>query len=213
MKIVVLDGQLLNPGDLSWEKLRSLGVCEIYERTPPELFLERCRDADILITNKVPVTKERIDQLPRLRYIGVTATGYDNIDVQAAQDKGIIVTNVPNYSTASVAQHTIALLLAIVNTVDLHRQAVQSGEWVRSPRFLFLEKKFHRSRFTHLGNYWIWCHWSIRCQNSASVWDESIDIHPHPKPSWLCRSKNTFSAKRRHQPTLPPHKRHQRFDQ
>jgi glycerate dehydrogenase len=139
-KIVVLDGYLLNPGDLNWKDLTSLGNCEIYDRTPPELVLKRCHDAEIAITNKVEFTKELIDQLPRLKYIGVTATGYNNIDSQAAKNKGILVTNVPNYSTASVAQHTIALLLSIVNSIDLHNRAVKEGEWSRCLDFCFWKK-------------------------------------------------------------------------
>src|SRR6478609_2239264 len=109
--IAVLDGHCLNPGDLSWQGLEALGKCVVYERTPPELLAERLREADIALTNKVPLRRELLSGQSRLKYIGVTATGYNIIDVDAAREFGIVVTNVPTYGTMSVAQMVFAHLL------------------------------------------------------------------------------------------------------
>ncbi|HOG50677.1 MAG TPA: D-2-hydroxyacid dehydrogenase, partial [Lentisphaeria bacterium] len=111
--IVVLDGNALNPGDLSWSELEALGHCVVYEHTPPELVLERAREADIILTNKTLLTATTIAALPRLKYIGVLATGVNVVDVAAARQRGILVTNVPAYSTPSVVQLTFALLLEL----------------------------------------------------------------------------------------------------
>lgn len=130
MKIVLLDGHTINPGDLSWEQIEDL--CDefvVYERTPPELLAERGGDCDVLMTSKCPITREFMEHAPNLKYIGSTATGYNNIDTQAAKDLGIAVTNIPAYSTDAVAQHTIALLLELSNHVGLHDGSVRSGEW------------------------------------------------------------------------------------
>jgi len=135
--IVVLDGALMNSGDLSWDDLLALGNCALYERTPPHLVLDRCRDAEIVISNKVVLSREIIDQLPRLKYIGITATGTNNVDLKAAAERGIVATNIPAYSTPSVAQHTIALLLEATNQVGRHAAAVNGGEWESSPDFCF----------------------------------------------------------------------------
>ena len=139
MNIVVVDGHTLNPGDLSWEELKALGSCVIYERSTPAEVLKRAVDAQILITNKAPLGREQIRALPRLRYIGVTATGYNIIDVAAAREQGIIVTNVPAYGTRSVAQHTFALLLELTQHAGHHSQRVRDGAWVRSPDWCFWE--------------------------------------------------------------------------
>lgn len=138
MKIVILDGHLMNPGDFSWEPYSSLGHCTIYERTPENLVVERCKDAEIVLTNKVVFSKAVIEQLPKLKYIGVTATGYNVVDVQAAAARKVIVTNVPAYSTSSVVQHTLALLLELTNQVGLHNEAVHSGAWEKCPDFSFM---------------------------------------------------------------------------
>lgn len=137
MKITVVDGNTLNPGDLSWDELRKFGECEIYPRTPADLLIERCKDATAIITNKVRLLRNEIEQLPALKYIGVTATGYNNIDIVAAREKDIIVTNVPAYSTPSVAQLTFALIMEITNNVGLNNAAVQAGQWTRSADFSF----------------------------------------------------------------------------
>lgn len=137
MKIVVLDGYTMNPGDLSWDELKSLGECFIYDRTPKELVVTRAADAEIVLTNKVVLDKEVIESLPRLRYIGVLATGYNVIDISEAKKRGIVVTNVPDYSTMSVVQLTFALLLELTHHVGLHSESVRRGDWTKSPDFCY----------------------------------------------------------------------------
>lgn len=137
MKIVVLDGYALNPGDLSWEPLRALGECVIYDRTPEPEILARAQGASAILTNKTPLRSDTLAALPDLRYIGVLATGYDVVDVAQAARQNILVTNVPEYSTDSVAQLVFALLLELTSHVGLHSDAVARGEWSRSPDFCF----------------------------------------------------------------------------
>jgi glycerate dehydrogenase len=137
MKIVVLDGFTLNPGDNPWTELKKLGEVVIYERTPPEDMLERSAGAQILVTNKVEVTREHISQLPDLKFIAVTATGFNCVDVEAARERSIPVSNVPTYGTDSVAQFVFAFLLTHCHHVVLHDQAVKAREWSRSPDFCF----------------------------------------------------------------------------
>jgi glycerate dehydrogenase len=137
MKIVVLDGYALNPGDLSWDPLRALGDLEIFDRTVPDLAIERARGATIVLTNKTPLTAEVLDQLPDLRYIGALATGYNVIDIEAARRRGIVVSNVPTYGTASVAQFVFALLLELCHRVVQHAEAVRDGTWTRNPDWSF----------------------------------------------------------------------------
>lgn len=137
MKIVVLDGYTTNPGDLSWDKLKELGEIVIYDRTPVELTAERIKDADIVLTNKAPVSRETMGQCERLKYIGVLATGFNIVDVAAAKEKNIIVTNIPTYGTAAVAQFTIALLLEVCHHIGEHNRAVKNGDWATSKDWSF----------------------------------------------------------------------------
>lgn len=139
MKIVVLDGHTLNPGDLSWQALEKYGEVKVYERTPheQELILERIGDAEAIIINKIPITKEIIQALPQLKYIGVSATGYNVVDVTAATAKKITVTNIPSYGTQAVAQFTFALLLEVTSFVGQHNQSVQAGDWQKSVDFTY----------------------------------------------------------------------------
>lgn len=137
MKIVVLDGYTLNPGDLSWDNLASLGDLTIYDRTPSELVFERSTGADIILTNKTILTGEMLKTLTGLRYVGVLATGYNVIDTATAHELGIIVTNIPAYSTDSVAQITFALILELCLHVQDHSNAVLAGEWASSVDFTF----------------------------------------------------------------------------
>jgi len=139
MKIVVLDAYTSNPGDLSWAPLTALGPCELFDRTPPDLVVERARDAEIVLTNKAVLDARAIEALPKLRYIGVLATGYNIVDVAAARRRGIPVCNVPEYGTASVAQATFALLLELTNHVGHHAQTVRQGRWSASPDFCYWE--------------------------------------------------------------------------
>ena len=141
MDIVIFDGYTINPGDLSWEKLDNM--CDkltVFDSTPMDKALSRIGDSEILMTSKCPITREFMEKCPNLRYIGCTATGYNNIDVRAAADLGIAVTNVPAYSTDAVAQHTIALMLELTNNVGLHNQSVQNGQWAQSDYFCYWEK-------------------------------------------------------------------------
>jgi len=140
MKIVVVDGHALNPGDLSWKPLEDLGHCTIYPRTPPEAIVERCREADAVVTNKVPFDVDRLAQLPRLRYLGVTATGYNIVDVAAARQRNIIVTNVPAYSTDSVAQAVFAHLFNLTLHTEHHAQTVSAGRWSQCPDFCYWDR-------------------------------------------------------------------------
>lgn len=137
MKIVILDGYALNPGDLSWEALQKLGELTVYDRTPADKVVERAVGAEVLITNKTPIGEKDLNQLPDLKYIGVIATGYNIIDIDTAKKKGILVTNVPGYSTASVVQLTFALLLELCLHVQRHSDSVMEGKWARSLDFSF----------------------------------------------------------------------------
>ena len=132
MKIVVLDGHTLNPGDLDWTKLEQLGELTVYDRTSADKIVDRARDATIVLTNKTPITAEVITQLPSLKYIGVLATGYNVVYVDAAKQKGILVTNVPGYGAASVAQLSFALILELCHHVQRHSDGVMEGKWSRS---------------------------------------------------------------------------------
>jgi glycerate dehydrogenase len=132
MKIVVTDGYTLNPGDLSWALLETLGEVRYHDRTTPDEVISRCREANVIVTNKTPVTEEVMAAAPKLRLIAVTATGYNIIDVEATKRRGIVVSNVPEYGTFSVAQHTFALLLELTNQAGLHSRSVREGEWVKS---------------------------------------------------------------------------------
>ena len=137
MKGIILDGYALNPGDLSYSVFSDLADFEIHDITKADDVYSRCVGKDIVITNKVPFSKEIISQLPQLKYIGVTATGYNIIDTQAAAEAGIAVTNIPSYSTDAVAQHVFAFLLSLSNSVILHDESVKRGDWERSDNFCY----------------------------------------------------------------------------
>lgn len=140
MHIVVLDGHTLNPGDLSWDELCALAPCDIHERTAQEQLHARAKYADILITNKAPLRRQHFAELPKLKYIGVTATGYNIVDSAAARERGIVVTNVPTYGTRSVAQMTFALLLELTQHAGLHSWRVREGAWSASVDWCFWER-------------------------------------------------------------------------
>lgn len=137
MKIVVLDSFALNPGDLSWDWLEKLGECEIHHRTPKEKILERCKGAEIVLTNKTPLTAETLEKLPDLKYIALLSTGYNIVDCEYAKSRGIPVSNIPAYSTNAVAQLTFSLILEITNAVGLHSESVKSGDWSTCPDFCY----------------------------------------------------------------------------
>ena len=137
MKIVILDGYTANPGDLSWKELENQGELTVYDRTKPSETLTRIADADIVLTNKVVIGREIIAQLPQLKYIGVLATGYNVVDIEAAHERGIIVTNVPAYSTESVAQMVFAHLLTVTNRTEHYAIQNRSGHWTENPDFCY----------------------------------------------------------------------------
>ena len=136
-RIVVLDGYTLNPGDLSWEPLEQISECSIYERTPAEKIVERAQPAEIVLTNKTPLSKKSIDSLPNLKYIGVLATGYNIVDIAAAGERDIVVANVPTYGTDSVAQMVFAHLLNLTQRVGDHAQSVREEAWTKCPDFCY----------------------------------------------------------------------------
>ncbi|MDO4486738.1 MAG: D-2-hydroxyacid dehydrogenase [Bacillota bacterium] len=141
MDIVIFDGYTINPGDLSWEKLENMcSKLTVFDATPMDKALSRIGNSEILMTSKCPITRDFMEKCPNLKYIGCTATGYNNIDVRAAADLGIAVTNIPAYSTDAVAQHTIALMLELTNNVGLHNQSVQNGQWAESDYFCYWKK-------------------------------------------------------------------------
>ena len=137
MKIVVLDGYTENPGDLSWDGLHALGELTVYDRTRPEEAASRIQDAEIIVTNKVPVTRALLDQCTGIRYVSVLATGYNVVDLKAASERGIPVSNVPAYSTAAVGQFTIGMLLEICCQIGFHDRSVHNGDWAACPDFCY----------------------------------------------------------------------------
>jgi glycerate dehydrogenase len=137
MKIIVLDGYTLNPGDQSWDQLLKLGEVTIYDRTPVDKIIERSQGAEILITNKTPLGEDTLNNLPQVKYIGVLATGYNIVDTEVAKKRGIVVTNIPSYSTFSVAQLTFALILELCHHVQRHSDSVMKGKWADSIDFCY----------------------------------------------------------------------------
>ena len=153
MKIVVLDGYGLNPGDLSWNGLEALGELTVYDRTAPDELMERSSGAEVLITNKTVITAENMAALPALKYIGVLATGYNIVDVAAAKERGIIVTNIPAYSTASVAQMVFAHLLNITQRVGHYAHANRQGRWADNSDFCYDGIGWKENRHCRVGKY------------------------------------------------------------
>jgi glycerate dehydrogenase len=151
MKIVVLDGYTLNPGDLSWGRLEALGECSVYGRTAPEDIVERAGETEIVLTNKTVLSGDIVRRLARLRYIGVLATGYNVVDVEAAGERGIPVTNVPSYGTPSVAQMVFAHLLNLTQHVAHHAQTVRDGRWAACPDFCYWDMPLLELAGTTLG--------------------------------------------------------------
>lgn len=152
MKLVILDAYAENPGDLSWDWLKDyVDEYDIYDITPPELTVERSRGADILVTNKTVLSKEILSELPELKYISTLATGYNVIDITFAREKGIIVSNIPAYSTDGVAQLVFAFILEFTNNVALHNQSVKAGDWTRSEHFCYWKTPLSELRGKTLG--------------------------------------------------------------
>lgn len=137
MNIVILDSLTANPGDLSWDFLKKYGELTIYDRTPAGLVPERAKDADIIIINKTLIRRETMEKLPKLRLIALLATGYNVVDCEACDERGVLVANIPSYSVSAVAQHTFAFILEHASRVGIHSQSVLSGEWASSPDFSY----------------------------------------------------------------------------
>lgn len=151
MKIVILDGYTTNPGDISWGQFEQLGDLTVYDYTAEDEICARVKDADIIISNKTVFSRETLKKITRAKYIGLISTGYNVVDVQAAADYGITVTNAPGYSTEAVAQHTFALLLEMTNAVGLHNSAVHAGEWSDDRKFCFWRSPLHELAGKTLG--------------------------------------------------------------
>lgn len=137
MKIAILDGYTENPGDLSWDGFRNLGEIKVYDRTPADKIVERISDAEIVIVNKTPISRETLEACPAIRYIGVLATGYDVIDVEEAKKRNIPVCNIPTYGTTAVSQMVMALLLEVCHHVGAHSHAVKNGDWTKNQDWCF----------------------------------------------------------------------------
>lgn len=182
MKIVNLDGYTTNPGDLSWDSFKQYGDLVVYDRTNPEDIIERAKDADALIINKSIITREIIEQLPKLKYIGLQSTGYNVVDCEAAKKHNIVVSNIPAYSTTAVAQLTFALILQFTNKVTLHSDAVHDGEWSNCPDFCFWKAPLAELDNKTIG---IIGFGSIgkRVKNIAKSFGMKVLVFtPHPKP-------------------------------
>ena len=151
MKIVILDGKATNPGDVGWRPFSALGELTVYDRTPVEEIPFRASQAEIVITNKTPISRETIEGLPSLRYIGTLSTGFNIIDLQAARQRGIPVCNVPAYCTRSVAQMTFALLFALTNAVAQHNRSVHDGVWCKSKEFCYWETPLYELEHKTMG--------------------------------------------------------------
>lgn len=151
--IVLLEGHTLNPGDLSWEGLEEFGNLTTYERTSPDEIVERSKDADMILINKSEITAEILDQLPKLKYIGELATGYNTIDLKAASERGIVVSNIPSYSTMSVVQMVFAQIFAITNHVERFANDNRNGRWSKSPDFCYWDDTMHEMAGKRIGIY------------------------------------------------------------
>ncbi len=182
MKIVNLDGYTTNPGDLSWEPFEKYGDVTVYDRTNPQEIVERAKDADVLFINKCVITSDILDKLPNLKYVGLQSTGYNVIDCDAAKKKGIIVSNIPAYSTSAVAQLTFSLILQFTNKVSLHSEAVHNGEWSACPDFCFWKSSLSELDGKSIG---IIGFGSIgqRVASIANAFGMKVLVFtPHPKP-------------------------------
>ncbi len=180
-RIVILDGHTLNPGDLSWNKVKAQGRTEVYEQTEPHQLLERAREAEILLVNKVIIDRPAIDQLPKLRCICVTATGYNNIDLAAARERGIPVCNVDGYGTAAVAQHVFALLLRLTNQVEPHNQSVRQGDWSKQSHFSYTLSPLVELAGKTLGIYGFGRIGQKAGEIARAFGMDIIAVHKHPR--------------------------------
>ena len=176
MKIVILDGYTENPGDLSWEGFEALGDLTVYDRTTDHSQIAvRIGDAEIILTNKTPVSREIMGACPKLKYIGLLATGYNVVDVKAAKEAGITVTNIPTYGTDAVSQYAIALLLELCHHIGEHSDCVKRGDWTKN-KDLFLEPSINRTGRQDHGYYRIRTHRAGDGPHSPGYGDEGIGV-------------------------------------
>lgn len=204
MNIVVLDGYTLNPGDLSWDALRELGRCEIYDRSAWDEIVPRSASAEIVLTNKVKLDDGYMLAVPALKYIGVTATGYNVVDVAAARKRKVIVTNVPTYGTQSVAQMTFALLLELAQHVGHHVQTVRDGRWTRSPDFCYWDYPLVELDGLTMGIIGFG-----RIGQALGKLAEAFGMKVLPHSRKRRGTEKSLWPKRRHQPALSAHARNQ----
>ena len=176
MKIVVLDGYSVNPGDLSWDGLKEMGEVVVYPRTAPDEILERAKEADVVLTNKVPFHAGMLSKLPKLRMIGVLATGFNIIDTEAARARGITVCNIPAYSTDSVAQMVFAHILNITNRVDSFARQNREGRWSQNPDFCYWDAPIRELAGKTIGIVGLG---SIGCKVARIARDFGMDVFAH----------------------------------
>ena len=181
MKIVFLDAYTTNHGDLDWAGLKALGDVKLYDRTPADLVVERSIEAEVIITNKVLFSKALLSQLPKLKYICIAATGYNNIDLAAAREFGIRVSNVVGYSTSSVTQHVFALLLSLVNRTQHYSQEVHAGEWSSCEDFSYWHDPIHELAGSILGIYGFGKIGRAVAAVALGFGMEVISVHKHPE--------------------------------
>jgi glycerate dehydrogenase len=181
MEIVILDGYTLNPGDLNWDIIERLGETRIYDRTGQRDVLRRIKEAKIVLTNKVSITRHDIHQADALKYIGVTATGYNVVDIEAARERNIIVTNVPAYGTAAVAQHTFALLLELGSHVGLHSDSVRKGDWSNQPDFSYWIKPMIELHGLTMGIVGLGKIGKSVARIASAVGMKVLAVHKHPE--------------------------------
>lgn len=181
LQIAVLDGYTLNPGDLDWQLLESLGALKVYEHSALEVLLERAQGQDILVVNKAPITRALMQQLPNLRLITLTATGYNNIDIEAARDLGIRVCNVRGYGSHTVAQHVFALLFSFTNQVWQHHLSVQRGDWSKQSNFCYTLDTLHELQGKVMGIYGLGKIGQSVAQIALAFGMQVLAHHKHPE--------------------------------
>ena len=195
-EIVVIDGYTLNPGDNPWTPLEQLGTLNVYDRTEPESVVELAKTADILITNKCPISAEAIEQLPALKFIAVTATGFNIVDAAAARRRGIPVSNVPEYGTRTVAQFTWALILELCHRVGKHADSVAAGDWSKSPDFAYWLSPQVELDGKRPGLGWIWPHRAASRDDRARIRHADPGERPAGPPCPLERCGRMASDRR-----------------
>ncbi len=183
MKITILDGFGVNPGDVTWEKISQFGEITVYDRTPKEKVVERIADSEIVLLNKINITKEILDSCPKLKYIGVLATGFNVVDVKAAREHGVTVTNIPSYSTDSVAQHVFAFILNFTNLVKEHSDSVHSGDWIKCPDFCYWLSPLTELSGKTLGIYGFG-HIGQKVAQIAHAFGMNVLVHVHSEKSF-----------------------------